>query len=137
MDANDKLDIHEVLARTVFGLDQRDPAMIEVCFTEDARFILEIKDADAIPPFEGREAIMELMVDSMTAHREDRRHLVSNIFVEAISAAEARVVSTLTAFRAEHGKISIMTSGVYRDQLRKVDGEWRIALRHLALDVAF
>ena len=137
MDANDKLDIHELLARTVFGLDQRDPAMIEVCFTEDARFILEIKDAEAIPPFEGREAIMKLMVDSMNAHREDRRHLVSNIFVEAESAGEARVVSTLTAFQAEHGRIGVMTSGVYRDHLRKIGGEWRIALRHLALDVPF
>lgn len=137
MDANEKLDIHELLARAVFGLDQRDPAMIEACFTEDARFILEIKDAETIPPFEGREAIIKLMVDSMNAHREDRRHLVSNIFVEAESAGEARVVSTLTAFQAEHGKIGVMTSGVYRDDLRKIAGEWRIALRHLALDVPF
>lgn len=137
MDAKEKLAIHELLARTVFGLDQRDPAMIEGCFTKEARFILEIKDAEAIPPFEGRDAIMKLMVDAMNAHQENRRHVISNIFVEEETADAATVVSTLAAFQAEHGKIGVMTSGVYRDHLRKIDGAWRIAVRHLALDVPF
>lgn len=137
MDTNDKLAIHELLARTVFGLDQREPAMIEACFTEDARFLLEIKGAEAIPPFEGRDAIMKLMVESMNAHQEDRRHVISNIFFEVENADAATVVSTLAAFQAEHGKIGVMTSGVYRDQLRKIDDAWQIAVRHLVLDVPF
>ena len=137
MDVNDKLAIHELLARSVFGLDQRDPAMIEACFTEDARFVLEVKGAEAIPPFEGRDAIMKLMVESMNAHQEDRRHVISNIFFEAESTDTPTVVSTLAAFQAEHGKIGVMTSGVYRDQLRKVDDGWQIAVRHLVLDVPF
>jgi len=80
---------------------------------------------------------MQLMSDAMNAHSEDRRHVLSNIFVESESDSEALVVSTLVAFQAEHGKIGVMTSGVYRDQLRKQDGGWKIGFRHLALDVPF
>jgi hypothetical protein len=137
MNPADKLAIHELLARTTFGLDQRDPVMIEACFTADAIFELEIKGAGPIPPFRGRDAIMKLMVDSMNAHSEDRRHVVSNTFFETESEHEARVVSTLVALHAEHGNIDVMTSGVYRDRVRKEAGAWRIAHRHLALDVPF
>jgi uncharacterized protein (TIGR02246 family) len=137
MDATDKLAIHELLARAVFGLDQRDVSVIEACFTEDATFILEIKGGEEIPPFVGRDAIMQLMVDAMNANQEDRRHIVSNIFFAAEGDDTATVVSTLAAFQAEHGRIGIMTSGVYRDQLKKADGAWRISVRHLALDVPF
>jgi len=46
-------------------------------------------------------------------------------------------VSNLVAFQSEHGKINVMTSGVYRDLVKKVNGKWQIAVRHLALDVPF
>jgi hypothetical protein len=137
MNPIDTLAIHEVLAKSVSGLDQRNVALMEPCFTTDARFELEIKGAAEIPPFVGREAVMKLMTDSMNAHSEDRRHVLSNIYFESAEENSARVVSNLVAFQAEHGKIKVMTSGVYRDLVRKVDGKWQIALRHLALDVPF
>ena len=77
------------------------------------------------------------MIDSMNAHNEDRRHVISNIFFETEKENSATVVSTLVAFQAENGEVAVMTSGVYTDQFRKVDGEWLISLRHLALDVPF
>lgn len=137
MNIHDKLAIHEVLARSVHGLDERNPGMMEACFASDMVFELVIKGAPPIPPFVGREAVMKLMTDSMNAHTEDRRHVISNIFFESLSADKAAVVSTLVAFQAEHGKVGVMTSGVYRDQLRKTDDEWRITVRHLNLDVPF
>ena len=133
----DKFAIHELLARTTFGLDQRDPAMIESCFTADATFRLDIKGADEIPPFQGRAAIMKLMTDSMNAHEEDRRHVVSNIFFESESEDSANVVSNLVVFQSHNGKIGVMTAGVYHDRVRKENGSWKIAERHLALDVPF
>jgi hypothetical protein len=137
MNPIDILAIHEVLARAVSGLDQRNVALMEPCFTVDARFELEIKGAGEIPPFVGRAAIMKLMTDSMNSHTEDRRHVISNIFFESAEAESANVVSNLVAFQSEHGKINVMTSGVYRDLMKKVDGKWQIAVRRLALDVPF
>jgi len=133
----DKLQIHELLARTTFGLDQRDPGMIEACFSKDAVFELEIKGTEVIPPFVGRKAIMKLMTDTMNSHGEDRRHVVSNIFFESEADNEASVVSSLVAFQAEHGKIGVMTSGIYRDRVIKVHDDWKISVRRLSLDVPF
>lgn len=137
MDATDKLAIHELLARAVFGLDQRDISVIEPCFTEDATFILEIKGGEEIPPFVGRDAIMHLMEGAMNAHQQDRHHIVSNVFFEAEGEDTATAVSTLAVFQADDGQVGVMTSGVYRDRLKKTDGAWRITARHLALDVPF
>ncbi len=137
MNPIDRLEIHELLARTVYGLDQRDPSIIEPCFTEDANFLLEIKDADEIPPFEGRETIMGLMIGSMNDHTDDRRHIVSNIFIESEAGDTAVVVSSLVAVQSENGEIGVMTSGVYRDKVSKLAGKWQISERHLALDVPF
>lgn len=137
MNPEDRLAIHEVLARSVHGLDERKPEMIEACFTPDASFELVITGAEPIPAFEGREAIMQLMVDSMNAHSEDRRHVISNIFIETATPDQASVVSTLAAFQAEDGRIQVMTSGVYRDELKKTAAGWQIERRHLSLDVPF
>ena len=137
MNPEDRLAIHEVLARCVHGLDERNPAMIEACFTPDATFELVITGAEPIPVFEGRDAIMQLMVDSMNAHSEDRRHLLANIFVDTASEGQASVVSTLAAFQSENGQIQVMTSGVYRDELIKTGDGWQISRRHLSLDVPF
>ena len=99
--------------------------------------MLEIKDADEIPPFEGRETIMGLMIASMNDHTDDRRHIVSNIFIESEAGDTAVAVSNLVAVQSENGEIGVMTSGVYRDKVSKVGGKWQIAERHLALDVPF
>ena len=76
MNPIDTLAIHEVLARSTHGLDERNLAIIEACFTVDAIFELNIKGAPEIPPFVGRGTIMKLMSDSMNAHTEDRRHVI-------------------------------------------------------------
>jgi hypothetical protein len=137
MNPADKFSIHELLARSLHGLDQRDPPMIEACFTEDATFVLKIKGVDVIPPFEGRDTIMQLMIDSMNDHNEDRRHVLSKIFFQSESDDSAVVVSTLVAFQAENGEIGVMTSGVYTDQVIKTGNDWLISQRNLVLDVPF
>ena len=37
----------------------------------------------------------------------------------------------------EHGKIEIMTSGIYRDAVEKRDGKWQIKDRLLKLELGF
>jgi hypothetical protein len=137
MSPAETLEIHAMLARSVHGLDERKPDMIEACFTAGAVFQLDIKGADFIPPFEGRDSIMKLMIDSMNSHTEDRRHVLSNIFFESESGHSVTAVSTLVALQAINNTIGVMTSGVYRDQLVLQDGKWLISRRHLVLDVPY
>ena len=80
---------------------------------------------------------MQLMIDSMNDHNEDRRHVLSKIFFQSESDDSAVVVSTLVAFQAENGEIGVMTSGVYTDQVIKTGDDWLISQRNLVLDVPF
>lgn len=137
MDTANKLAIHELLSRAAYGLDEHDLGKIEACFAPEANMIVRIAGQDDVGPFEGREAIMELMSASIAAQTDKRRHVVSNIFFEAEDEAAAKVVSNLTLFATENGENKLVTTGAYRDKVIKVGDDWLIADRDLSLDMPF
>lgn len=131
---DDKLAIHELLARASYGLDERELDLLGSAFADDAQMSLRIAGGDLVGPFEGREGIMKLMTDSMAEQTDKRRHVISNIFFESESPRAATVVSNLTLMATENGEISLLTAGVYRDEVVKVGDQWRLYRRHLDLD---
>jgi 3-phenylpropionate/cinnamic acid dioxygenase small subunit len=132
----DKLAIHELLARWAYAYDERETAMLADCFTENANFSMRIAGGDLVGPFAGREAIMELMTGSLDEQTDVRRHVVSNIFFEA-EGDQPRVISTLTLMATENGEIQLLSAGVYRDTVVNEAGVWRLVNRHLDLDKAY
>ena len=136
MKAEDKLEIHEWLAKWAYAYDERDVAMLENCFTAGASFSMRIAGGDLVGPFEGREAIMALMTGSMDEQTDVRRHVISNIFFEE-DGAELKVISNLTLFATENGEIQLLSAGVYRDVVVQEGGVWRLASRHLDLDKGY
>ncbi len=137
LDTADKLAIHELLARASYGLDERDVALLASCFAEDAVMSLRVADGDLIGPFEGRDGIMKLMTDSMEQQSDKRRHVVSNIFFESEGDGVASVVSNLTLFATENGRINLLSAGVYHDEVIKAGGQWQLRRRHLELDKSY
>ena len=137
METADKLAIHELLSRAAHGLDEHDLDTIESCFAPEATMIVRIAGDDDVGPFEGREAIMKLMSDSIAAQTDKRRHVVSNIFFEEEEDAAATVISNLTLIATENGANRLITTGGYRDKVINVGGDWLIAGRDLALDLPF
>ena len=137
MKTRQKIAIHELLSRSAYFFDLHDVDGLKGCFAEDANMLVNIADGQSFGPFEGRDAIMELMSATLTAQTDTRRHIICNIFFESEAAKEAVVVSTLVVSSVESGEISLVTSGVYRDEVRRVDGTWLIADRHLDLDMPF
>jgi 3-phenylpropionate/cinnamic acid dioxygenase small subunit len=132
--ATEKLAIHELLGRAAFGLDQRKPDVIEQCFAADATFTLTVAGNNKAV-LEGRDAIMQLMTDTMAAHTEQRRHVISNMFFESAEKTSARVVSSLVVFSINMGEIKPITSGIYQDIVVRENGDWKISKRHLDLDL--
>lgn len=128
-----KLAVHELLGRAAYAYDERDLAMLEDCFSADARFSMRIAQGDLVGPFEGRDAIMGLMKGAMETQTDVRRHLISNIFFED-AADQATVVSNLTLVATENGEIRLLSAGVYRDTVVEEGGCWRVLARHLDLD---
>ncbi len=137
MKPKNKLSIYELLGRSAYAFDLRDLAMLEECFSIDAVMSVQIKDGDAYGPFEGREAIMGLMAGALEAQTDTRSHIISNILFESEGDGTATVVSNVVVSAVENGKIALITSGIYRDVVVKLDGAWKISNRHLDLDLPF
>jgi hypothetical protein len=131
-----KLAIHELLGRAAYAYDERDMAMLESSFASAATMSMRIAGGDLIGPFEGRDAIMQLMHNSMAQQTDVRRHVISNIFFEEESGQPV-VVSNLTLVATENGKAALLAAGVYRDTLVEEAGSWRILKRHVELDSSY
>ena len=137
MEANDKLAIHELLSRAAYSFDQHDLDMLEQCFVEDANMLVNIADGQTFGPFEGREAIMQLMKGTLDAQTDTRRHIISNFIFETEGDQNAIVLSSIDLIATENGKINVITSGIYRDVVEKNNGNWQIQDRRLDLELGF
>jgi hypothetical protein len=133
----EKLAIHELLSRSAYGLDVRDVDLLASTFAENARFSMRIGGGDLVGPFESRAGIMKLMTDSMAEQTDQRRHLVSNIFFDGANAGNPVVVSNLTLVATENADIKLISAGVYRDTVIRVNEHWEILDRYLELDKAY
>lgn len=137
MKTKQMLAIHELLNRAAYYFDVRDIDGLEACFCEDARMLVDVANGDTFGPFDGRDSIMELMRGTLEAQKDNRRHIICDIIFEKKEKAEAIVVSTLVVTSVENDEMTLVTSGVYRDVVRKIGSEWLIADRHLDLDRGF
>jgi 3-phenylpropionate/cinnamic acid dioxygenase small subunit len=137
MDAGLKLEVHELLSRAAYALDEQDLEMLGACFAPEAEFRMQIAGNPPIPPFVGHAAIMELMRNSMATQTDKRRHVVSNIFFAAEGDTEVRVVSNLTLFGTENGVIRLISTALYRDRAVRRDGRWLLAERSIELDLPY
>ena len=137
LNAEEKQAISELLSRAAFAYDERDIEMLSTSFSVDAQFTMRIADGDLIGPFEGREGIMKLMIDSMDQQTDKRRHVISNIFFESSQDNNVSVVSNLTLFATENGEIQLLSAGIYHDSVVKINDNWEVYRRHLDLDKSY
>jgi 3-phenylpropionate/cinnamic acid dioxygenase small subunit len=137
MDPTDLLAIHELLARSAYALDEREVEMLADCFAEEATLTLRIAGGDLVGPFEGRAGIMKLMTDSMAEQSDQRRHVVSNVFVTAQARDGAEVTSNLTLLSVKDGRLDTVSCGLYRDRVIRQNDRWRLMVRHIELDLPY
>ncbi|WP_395103935.1 nuclear transport factor 2 family protein [Actinomadura sp. SCN-SB] len=130
-------DIENTFHRWALAYDERDMDTMADCFAEDAVLTMTIADGDLIGPFDGREAIMGLMRDSLASQTDQRRHLTTNIIIHEEDATSATTESYLTLLSVENGAIRVLSSGKYQDRLVNEDGVWRLSKRHIALDLPY
>jgi hypothetical protein len=135
--SSNKLAIHELLSRAAYSFDERKLDVLEQCFTANASMLVNITGSGEVGPFEGREAIMQLMSDTLATQTDVRRHIISNFFFEVEGNEAATVVSSVVVSSVKHGEINVVISGIYRDDVIKSDDGWRISHRHLDLDIPF
>lgn len=130
----DRNKINDTLGRYAYGYDENEIDAIEAAFTKNAVMTMKIADGDLIGPFEGREAILKLMTDSLEQQTDQRRHVCSNVWVADETDDSATVTSYLTLIAVADGELDVLSSGYYRDKFVKEGDNWVIADRFLQLD---
>lgn len=132
-----RAEIENLLNRYSLAYDRNDMTSMAGTFTDDAVMSLRIGDGDLIGPFDGKEAIMKLMTDSLASQNDQRRHLVSNLVIDKETDDAATVVSYLTLISIADGKANLLSTAVYEDELTRDGGEWRFTKRHIQLDLPY
>jgi ketosteroid isomerase-like protein len=132
-----RAEIENLLNRYSLAYDRNDMPTMAGTFTDDAVMSLRIGDGDLIGPFDGKEAIMKLMTDSLASQNDQRRHLVSNLVIDKETDDAATVVSYLTLISIADGKANLLSTAVYEDELTRDGGEWRFTKRHIQLDLPY
>ena len=130
--------IENVLNRYSIAYDDNDMAEMADTFTDDAVLTMRIADGDLIGPFEGKEAVMKLMTDSLASQSDQRRHVTTNMVVRKETDDSAVVSSYLTLVQVKDGAAKVLSTARYDDELRREgDGAWRFTKRHIQLDLPY
>jgi uncharacterized protein (TIGR02246 family) len=135
MPANDRLEIsdHEqiraLLARYNVAIDHGDADGWAACFTPDGVF-----ESTGVEPrpvrVEGTDALREFAAAQHAVNQGRGRHWTNNELI-TIDGDEATLDCYLVAFTTSR---RIASTGEYHDRLRRHDGQWRFALRHVDVD---
>jgi ketosteroid isomerase-like protein len=119
----------EAVSRYCWAFDERRRDLLADCFTEDAVWEGTVAASQTVGPLRGRDRILEWLAEFWPHQRDQRRHILTNFLVEALSEEEADVYAYLLLTSARDETVSVETTGFYRTRLALDDGRWRI--RHL------
>ena len=127
--AEDHARIFDLNARYCLSVDERRFEDWADCFTPDGVF-----DAPGLGRFQGRRELIRCVADYGTMLGDARqRHLITNISLR-LEAERGAGVSNFTLYVTRDGATQFMGVGTYRDELRKVNGEWYFHSREVSLD---
>lgn len=134
----DRLLIKECGARYCWAYDERRADLLEACFSADAVWEGTVGDEHRVGPFNGREEICGWLTRFWPHQHRQPRHILLDTIVDEQTARVATALSYLLLITAQHGEVSISTTGFYRLSLRREDGEgWRIAHLFAGFDAPF
>jgi hypothetical protein len=125
-------EIENVLYRYAWAYDMDEVDGMAGCYTADAE--VEFMDVGVKV---GRGAVVEEMRRRRVLHREKDVvpwHVISNVLIERLGVAEARVISFWTFVpRTPDGSLQIRAIGYYDDVFMLEDGHWRIHRRRVRM----
>ena len=132
----DKQAITELLSHGAVAYDAADVDFLTDMFVKDGVFTIKIQDNDPMT-FEGRDAIRELYAGSLESQEDQRRHVIANLYFESESDDAARAISYLVLLTVKDGALTVLSTGVYTDDVVAEGGSWRLKERLLELDLPY
>ena len=126
------------MSRYAWALDERRIELLADNFTADATWTGEVRGEQRIGPFDGRAAIVAFVSGRWSQQTDQRRHMILNHLVTALSEQTGTMLSYHLLMSAADGVITPLTTGFYRVAMRKEpDGAWRIAELLAGFDIPY
>lgn len=130
-------EIENALANYALAYDDGDMDAVQTAFADDAVLTMKIAGGAEVGPLKGVDEIMGLYRSAHESQTDQRRHITTNLLVEEIDDTTVRTVSYLLITSAENGALRTLSTGKYADEWTKADGTWRLARRHIGLDLPY
>lgn len=120
----DKLEIQELTARYALAMDEHDtPRWLETWAPNGSwEGALGTYQGDRLP----------LLLRDLGERIVHRRHIITNYIVD-VSGDEAQQSCYMQIVAYKEGP-KIVATAVYRDRLKKIDGQWRFMSRRMTID---
>ena len=133
----DRNSLEQLFAQYGWPMDTKDFGNLNIVFAKDAKFTVQIAGGDTYGPIEGRQAIYDFVSQTVGAQTDQRRHVITNTRIERATDDGATATAILTLLVVDNGQIEVKSSGLYRGEIVKEDGDWRFSDLHLHLDLPF
>jgi ketosteroid isomerase-like protein len=129
-----RTEIENALYRWAWAYDECDLEAFLEALTEDATVKVEDAGGGIVGPLVGHDEIGAFFGSRLAVRTDARRHITTNVIIDAESEDEATTRCYLTLVKYEDGLPTLAGTGWYRDTLVKRDGVWRIKDRHAYLE---
>jgi SnoaL-like domain len=133
--ALERLKIQEVLARWGIAYDEGRIEVIKSLFTDDAVFQVTLGSATPIAAASGRDAIVKTVMAAMSQQGDQRRHVISNVVIQKLTATRASLIAYAVVLVAGDTP-SVGATVVYSADLQKnATGIWQFTKLLIGMDV--
>jgi len=133
---NDHEAIYQLYARYAAGMDSRRFELTRETFASNARFSLNIKGTEAMPPIDGKQEIGDFIETTTREQSDQRRHVISNVRTSQEDGSEV-AYAYLSLFVTTDDGLTVQCTGQYRSEIVEEDGELRFGHMQLDLDGQF
>jgi hypothetical protein len=131
----DRLLIQETVARYAMAYDERRLDVMGSLYTETGTYRYRIGEGP-VDGVSGRDNLLPWLRAIMESQTDQRRHMMSSLVIDSLSADQATVIAYKTIFGIET-TTEVVATGLYRFSLVKRDGTWLIEEAYDLLDRPF
>lgn len=126
--------VQEVFARFGIAHDEVQGAVLDALFTDDAELQVAKGHGAPFQTLKGRKIIVGNFLSVLSQQQDQRRHIISNVVVQALTKDEASALAYGVVVTAANG-LAVGASVIYSADLRRTpEGHWRFSRLYIGMD---
>jgi hypothetical protein len=126
--------IQETFARFGIAHDEVQETVLNALFTDGAELNVAKGKGAPFQVVKGREAIIANFLSVLSQQQDQRRHLMTNVVIQALTETAASALAYGAVIIAANG-LTIGASVIYSADLRRgPDGHWRFSRLYIGMD---